>query len=146
MNTVPHLFHGSSKGNIKLFEPRQAITFGRPDGQPAVHATDEIEAAIFMAVLGSRHVGGWGLKNTTKFGFFIIDIHFEEAKKKNWLGYVYSLPSQTFYNRRKWEWISTKPIKPLDSFAVGIENLPKNIYIMTSKEYRDYNKSQSTLQ
>ena len=142
-NDDQYLYHGSSDGSIELFEPRQAISFGKPDGIPAIHASDQLEPAIFMAVLGSRHVGGWGLKNGTKFGFFIIDSHFDEAKQEGWSGYVYELPKDRFSKRRDWEWAATEAIKPVKKYKVGIKDLPKDIHVMTQAEYEEYHQSQT---
>lgn len=136
------LYHGSNNGDIEKFEPRQAVSFGKPDGPPAVHASGELDPAIFMAVLGSRYVGGWGLKNGTKFGFFVIDSHLKEARRENWAGFVYLLPKETFKNRRGWEWISTKAVAPIKRYEVGIKDLPTDIYVMTESEYEQYHKSQ----
>lgn len=94
--------------------------------------------------MGSRHVGGWGLKNGTKFGFFIIDSHLDEARKENWRGYIYILPKDNFSKRRNWEWISTKTVKPIKRYEVGIKDLPTDIHVMTESEYEQYHESEVT--
>ncbi|MFI5240781.1 MAG: hypothetical protein ACHQUB_03695 [Candidatus Saccharimonadia bacterium] len=132
-----YLFHGSPEGNIELFTPRQASSFGKPDGLPAVHASSEIEPAIFMAILGGRHVeAGWD-DEFSGFGFYATDRALQEARQKNWMGYVYILPSASFVERRHLEWASSTQITAIDKIKVTINDLSP-VKIMTVSEFDKY--------
>ncbi len=132
-----YLFHGSRNPDIELLEPRQAMSFGKPDGLPAVFASDRIEPPIFMAVLGSRKLGGWGRKNLPGFGFYIAEPDLARAKDEDWQGYVYVLAKDGFVKEGEggWEWRSMESVCPVDVVKVGIKDLPSPIDTMTREEY-----------
>ena len=133
-----YLFHGSSNGDIKVLQPSQAMSFSQPDGAPAVHASIRLEPPIFMAVLGSKKLGGWGMKGKPGFGFYILDSDLEKARAENWIGYVYVLPKDGFTHKSEWEWISRDEVKPIDVVRVGIEDLPPNITVLSPDELNRY--------
>lgn len=124
-----YVFHGSSNGDTKILEPRQAISHGKPDGVPAVFAAEVIEPAIFMAVLGNRHVGGWGKGKIERgrFGFYVKKSDYQKAKKEQWHGYVYVLRREDFDHYGAWEWRTSRPVKPVKIIRVGIDDLPTEI-------------------
>jgi hypothetical protein len=130
-STKQYVFHGSSDGNIKILEPRQAMSWGKPDGMPAVCAAAAIEPAIFMAVLGSKHVGGWGKGKIERgqFGFYLKKSDYQKAKQGQWRGYVYILSREDFEHYVAWEWRASRAVKPVKIIQVGINDLPAAIEI-----------------
>lgn len=127
--TGKYVFHGSDSDEIAVLKPHQAYSHGKEDGEPAVFAADVIEPPIFMAVLGSRKVGGWGNRTLPGYGFYIDKASWDKAHFENWRGYVYALPKSTFTHIGAYEWRSSKAVKPEFIFEVGVEDLPKNITI-----------------
>lgn len=121
-----YLFHGSSTADILVLEPRQAYSHQKPDGIPAVAASEHLEPAIFMAVLGSHYVGGWDGRDG-EFGFYISKQAMEQAQREQWYGFVYALDKKHFHQHIDWEWRALVPIKPLYICKVGMADLPKNI-------------------
>ncbi|HSX35996.1 MAG TPA: hypothetical protein VLH84_03630 [Patescibacteria group bacterium] len=128
-DTGDYLFHGSATNSIATLEPRQAISHGKPDGEPCIAASEQIEPAIFMAVLGSRHTGGWGKDNPPRgqYGFYVRRKDYEQAKAEKWNGYVYVLPRAPFEHFAAWEWRAFMPIKPVKVIKVGFSELPAQI-------------------
>jgi hypothetical protein len=133
--TGRYLFHGSMVPNIKELNPRQALSFMQPDGAPAVCASEAIEPPIFMAVLGSRKLGGWGKKELPGFGFYIQSDDLMRAKQESWRGYVYIVNRSGFTKHQGYEWRSERNAQPSKFVEVGVEDLPSDIYVMTSEEY-----------
>jgi hypothetical protein len=109
--------------------------FQRPDGEPAVFASEVIEPPIFMAVLGSRKLGGWGKKELPGFGFYISVDDITRAKREGWTGYVYVLDRKAFEKRSGWEWRSSNVVRPLRAVEVGIKDLPPQIEVMSHNDY-----------
>jgi hypothetical protein len=82
-----------------------------------------------MAVLGSKHVGGWGKKDLAEgeFGFYIKKKDYDKAKEEGWHGYVYILKREGFNPYMAWEWRAHGPIRPLKCIPVSLSDLPKNV-------------------
>ncbi|HUS26372.1 MAG TPA: hypothetical protein VMY99_03425 [Nevskiaceae bacterium] len=127
--TGKYLFHGSATNKIAILEPRQAMSHGEPDGKPCIAASEQIEPAIFMAVLGSRHTGGWGKGNPPKgrYGFCIHKKDYKQARSERWNGYVYVLPRASFEHFAAWEWRAFRPVEPIKSVKVEFSDLPAQI-------------------
>jgi hypothetical protein len=139
-----YVFHGSMNDDIDIFEPRQALSFQKPDGEPAIFAAASIQPAIFMAILGSRKAAGWDSdKFTQPFGFFIAKSSWNKALQENWEGYVYALPKEKFIKGNGWVWRSTERVKPIDKFLVNTGDLPTNITIMNDEDEAAYVKNNS---
>jgi len=124
-----YVFHGSSYRNIGELKPRQAMSHGKPYGKPAVYADIGTKHPIFMAVLGSKKVGGWGDKSLPGAGFYIDKESWEKAHTENWFGYVYVLLKDDFTIQEGNEWVAYKKVKPIEIVKVGISDLPKDITI-----------------
>ena len=136
-----NVFHGTADGNITQLEPRQALSFNKPDGAPAVFAASRIEPAIFMAILGSRRLAGWdSSKFIRPYGFFISETNWKKAKEQQLNGYVYVLDRQPFQKGLGWVWRSEQSVKPLAKVAVSFTDLPENITILEDQEESDYVK------
>ncbi len=108
------------------------MSHNKPDGAACIAASEAIEPAIFMAVLGSRYVGGWGKGTILKgqFGFYIITKDYEKAKLDGWLGYVYVLPREHFEHLASCEWRAFKPVVPIKMIEVGLYDLPAQIELL----------------
>jgi hypothetical protein len=134
-----YVFHGSMNNNIEIFEPRQALSFQKPDGESAVFAASSIEPAVFMAILGSRKAAGWDSdKFIPPFGFFIAQSAWNKAHQEQWQGYVYALPMEKFIKGNGWVWRSTEKVQPVHKFVVSIEDLPLSITVVTDEDEAAY--------
>lgn len=131
--TGDYVFHGSANDKIIELEPRQAFSYGKPDGKPAVFAAGYADPAIFMAVLGSRKAGGWD-RDGNKFKFYIEREPWEQAKKENWAGHVYVLNRESFKRYRSWDWRSETAVTPVEVVEVSFTDLPYGIKVLTAEE------------
>jgi hypothetical protein len=124
-----YVFHGSVRGDLHELTPRQAYSHGKPDGKPCIAASERIEPPIFMAVLGSRYVGGWGKGKIEQgqFGFFAERSDYEKAKQERWSGYIYVLNKSDFAHLSSWEWRAYKSVRPVKVIAVDFSDLPEDI-------------------
>lgn len=121
-----YVFHGTPNGEIVEFEPRQAMSHGKEDGEPCIAASEHIDPAIFMAIFSGRVLCGWNA-NETSFGFYAMKNDFEKASIEGWKGYVYVFERSNFYQYDGWEWRSHKKVKPLFKVEVSYYDLPKDI-------------------
>jgi len=134
-----YVFHGSDNGAIAEFEPRQALSFQKPDGDPAIFAAASIEPAIFMAVLGSRRAAGWDSSRfEPPFGFYISESNFAKAQSEDWSGYVYVLPRKPFTKGHGWVWRATTPVKPIAAIKVTGADLPAAITVLSDADEAAY--------
>lgn len=123
------LYHGSPLADIKILEPHKAGNGFFPDRLevPAVHATSDIDYAIFMAVIGNRKWGGWNSQEFDGKGFFIYEEFvkcLDLTKYHEPTGSVYFLDNEGFELNLGHEWCSRSSVKILGSLAVGIKDLP----------------------
>jgi hypothetical protein len=124
-----YLFHGSIITGLERLEPRQATNFERPDGNPAIFATDIIECAIFKPLVS---IAQKNVKGSTKSGW-------EEGAKpifymsSNVNAYLISNPKakasvyildKSDFKSEKRGLVSTKPIEVLGEVIVGTGDLP----------------------
>jgi len=87
-----------------------------------------------MAILGGRHVeAGWD-DEFAGFGFYATNRAMVEAHQKNWIGYVYILPSESFVKRRNLEWSRSTQVRSIDKIMVSVSDLPP-VKIMTVSEF-----------
>lgn len=127
--TGKYVFHGSIK-KFDILEPRQAHHKGRPDGDPGVCATDNIDIAIFMAIYrGSQFL----VTPPSKAGYDGCDYY----ATKNVLdaagaatGYVYLLPKKSFRPFRG-EMRSRKKAVPIDVIEVTAADFPYSVREIT---------------
>ena len=123
------LFHGSPISGIEVLEPRvahNAVLQGVYD-IPAVYASDDIEFATFMAVIGKRSWGGWDAKTYGGKGFYLYEEFLEYLDTSMYLepvGTVYQLETESFELNTRGEWVSRSPVKVMGSIAVGVSDLP----------------------
>ena len=141
LNSDKYLFHGSSTSGISMLTPRQAYSFGEKDGEPAVHATDQLEPALFMAIIGSKKCGGMGKSDLPGFGFFIAESDWQRASEEKWTGCIYVVERRLFIRKDHWEWTSQQSVEVIESDDVSLQNLPVDITIMSDREYHKYRLS-----
>jgi hypothetical protein len=125
------VLHGTTNGDIEVFEPRDQTTFYGKHVK-AVFATTDAIWPTFYATLdrkkatqmrnGCFPVGGNGsrpYREPTKFYFFAIP---QDALRQHpWVnGFVYVLPRTTFVQSdHPEEWISYEPVVPLIKIPVS---------------------------
>lgn len=141
-STGKFVFHGSSNSEIAQLEPRQATSFGEPDGEPAISASSYIEPAIFMSIISRVSGGAMGIRPTEKnqFGMVVPETTWTKAKNENWQGYVYVLEQKYFSLKesKSWEWRSTQLIRPIDVITVGFEDIYSEVTILPDQEVQPY--------
>lgn len=133
-----YLYHGTHIPDIAELEPRQAMKAYGPDGKPAVFATENIDYAIFMAVVGSRQMGGWNKTILGGRGFYIQEDSLNSLIDDQAEGYIYFLPRCSFVAKYRGEYRSHKPVKPLDSVSVDAGDLPNDVRVLTTKQMTEF--------
>ena len=132
------VFHGSPDV-IDELQPRQPLSHGKPDGEPAVCATTDIDQAIFRALINRRqdekagrmdHRSAW----TTYQGdtAFLTTKSSYESMQADGTGYVYALNIVGFSPYRS-EMRSPVAIKPDFSVLVSERDLPAGIHIFETE-------------
>jgi hypothetical protein len=130
-HSIDYLYHGSPNGTIDILEPRQAYNGPELDGPPAVWASDDMDYAIFMALIGGNWWGGWDGYTYPGKGFYVYEEYAESLTLPVLRGYVYFLPSAEFSQESPHSFHrATTSIKPLGVFAVSVSDLPKDISIV----------------
>lgn len=127
-----YLFHGSNK-KINALEPRQAYDWSsgkkQKDGTPAVFATDNLDRAIFMALL--RDIPGMH-GSEYRVGKYILHINKrkeeELSKISNINGFVMVLPRDKF-KKSGADYRAETEIKPDFIIKVTKKDLPSNIEV-----------------
>ena len=145
------LFHGSGD-NLEILEPRQAHNIinreKMPDGEPAIFASPSIDYAILMAIINDKNcpknysgirarAGGVGSeKNTGLYKFkFGVNKKAMERLTDNSSGWVYVFDKSLFKQRHAGEYISYKPVSPLEKIHVKKQDLPEDIEIFEDWDY-----------
>lgn len=129
------VFHGSAD-KVGEFEPRQAFTGfkekRRPDGHPAVFASDEIEIPIFMAIFHKENMpqGFRSSFSMTKEGITLKATQKSLDQAKKGKGYVYVFKKSDFEKRNGNEWVSTKTVIPVETVMVSYEDMSKDIEVL----------------
>ncbi len=147
MEKPPHLYHGSSVGNIEEFEPRDAPE--RPTEKPLVYASPSIRVAEASMFNGDGHIIGGMLDG--EYYVCIVEPR-EEFLKRDQRGYIYTFPSDTFkpnggIGLGDQEWVADETVKPeavteipskLDrAIETGI-----TVYFITHEQAKDIRDSQ----
>jgi hypothetical protein len=135
-----YVFHGSRDGSIDKLSPRQAMTRAQgemvPDGDPAVAATPQVEAAIFRALTDKDTMRERGISHRTQFGtdngelFLgadsdVVDVMSESSN----VGYVYVFPESKFFSfeNRTEEVRAYVDIKPIAVVEISGRELPSSV-------------------
>lgn len=136
------LFHGSSRAKLALLLPQQAKVFRRTTGRtvnhgpPAVHATPNVDLAIFYALIGLEDVrDGFSFYVS---GFDIVDGQvrlaascdvIENASSPSRSGWVYVVAKGLFESKNEAVATSTQPVIPLARVRVSGLDLPTGICV-----------------
>lgn len=130
-----YVFHGSGK-RIEQLEPRQAFTTvdgqSIKDGEPAIHASELIDYAIFMALIdvnwkeGCRASCSYDNEKLT-FGAtqFTLDLISESTT-----GFVHVLEREKFEHRIGIEWRSYSIAKPVGIIEVVLADFQNVITVL----------------
>lgn len=142
-----YLFHGTDNGTIKVFKPIQAYTTigtkQKKDGKPAIHATQLLDIAIFMAIFNAKNIpkdldSMYSASSTGNVKFTVSRATIDQIKKSA-AGYVYVFNKQDFKPKRTsvginpFEWTRHKAVRPIKKFRISAQDLSKNIRIKGSK-------------
>ncbi len=68
-NTKSYVFHGSV-AKIESLKPRQGFCHWKPDGPPAVFATEIVDIAIFRSLINKHR---WDIVGPSESNFWIKD-------------------------------------------------------------------------
>jgi len=123
------LFHGSNVRTIREFEPREQLT-ARDRPVRAVFATPDPIWAMFFAVTDTdRAIGRWNMCLRPEDTGLPRSRYFFAVRSKPetvWTeGAVYLLPRDAFQpSDISAEWISFRPVEPLDVVPVGRVDFP----------------------
>mgnify|MGYP006921738614 CR=1 FL=1 len=143
-----YVFHGSANGEIIQLNPRQAMSFGHPDGEPCVAASQYLSLAIFMAVIGSKKAGGWGMEGMRPdepYFMYLDRSAWEKAQADKWHGFVYVCDKSAFKKHNEWEWRSLQPVIPIKVISVSLDDLPNDINILDDEVLDKYRAEHSDL-
>ena len=132
-----YLFHGSGF-KLDTLEPRQAHNHPTsdkkiPDGEPAVFASELANVAIFMAVISKPNTpsgfrSGFSGRGDGSVEYRVTKETMDQIK--NAKGYVHVFDRNNFQRRGdSSEWISTKPVQPIEIIEVSEKDLPNNIEV-----------------
>lgn len=145
----PFLYHGTTEEEINEFEPRSAIE--RPDEEPAVYASPDMDIAIQS--MANKYVSNGGIVNGRKF--VCIPMTKEDFLKVDHGGYIYKLPGESFQPNGQngfggdLEWVSSTAVKPIEKIKIPslIDSLnEKNIevYFINKEMIPIINKAQDS--
>lgn len=133
-----YVFHGSGVKIVGSFEPRQAYNHDQEgnktkDDKPAVHASDKLSIAIFMALVNREncpegYFSGFSVNDGVET--FRVSKQTFDQLHKDIKGYVYVFNRNLFSKRKSFEWVSYKEVMPLKVFEVGYIDLPQSIEII----------------
>jgi hypothetical protein len=131
------VFHGSGK-EIDTLEPRQAVSRGEKDGDPAVCASVDVDTAIFMALTGSAKQeillgkgscrSGYSRSNTGDRFYATDNI---SALLQSTIGYVHVLDKEGFVDYYEGhELRSENPVTPKEVISVSLRDFVYPIEIV----------------
>lgn len=145
IKTRGYLFHGSPNGEIELLEPRQALHHGKPDGEPAVCAAEDVYRSIFISLLNRSVLGdeaksagsGWSRDGNGPTIYKATKNLLDAAKTSK--GYLYLLNPNDFAwvelddpkHGKKRELRSNKPVRPVGKIKVRLTDFPYPIEEIT---------------
>lgn len=139
-NIENFLYHGTWVEGINILEPRQAKNGDALDGNPAVFASNDIDYAIFMALIGTNRWGGWSSKKYPGRGFYLHEEFLDDLAPDygDIDGYVYFLDANDFSESKHQTFRSEHPVKTLGSIAVSAFDLPSDITILSYPDRHAY--------
>ena len=135
-------FHGTDAANLRMLHPRQALLYDErarkrvPSGNPAVHATTNVDLAIFFALtrLGDvrnrlpQYVWGFDVRGDTIKLYASIAV-IDEASDPGRSAWVYVLDRRKFRSRDVAVLTSARPVSPLLAVRVTGIDFPTGILV-----------------
>ncbi|MBE9211902.1 hypothetical protein IQ247_04060 [Plectonema cf. radiosum LEGE 06105] len=111
----PFLYHGSPH-KLDVIEPNQATGLGNRENDRlySVYASDERNYAIMFALnifLDEKGERSWSIFRTADSLEVVIETGKLDLTTQ---GYLYRLPSDTFRQVERFQWVSDVPVKPLE--------------------------------
>ena len=131
------IFHGSGS-QIEILEPKQAYNHPKNsdedkilDDKPAVFASPSADIAIFMAIVNRKNApkgfrSGFST-NQNGIEFRVTKETIEQIHDAK--GYVYVFDKDKFTERSPSEFLSYKPVSPVETIEVSDKDLPTGIVI-----------------
>ncbi len=77
-----------------------------------------------------------GKSDLPGFGFYLSKSDWERANHEQWSGFVYIVNRLDFVQKDRWEWICPHETTVVANVLVTINDLPKDITILTNEEYK----------
>ena len=110
-----YLYHGSSRGSIRVFEPRIPSDIGtNPDNKhKGVYATDSKKWAMVFGLITGKGVGSSSTYESNKEG--IVGVTYKKTPRFNKYFYVYTFDAKDFKNIPKGseQYMCAKKVKPV---------------------------------
>ena len=129
-----YVFHGTAFTIDGPLEPRQAFSYGKPDGPPGVAASKRADVSIFRSIInrvrdeaaGYKHHSSWsGEGDAITFRSWPDQIR--RARDEKQIGYVYVFNADGFHDYSGSEVRSEIPVEPVYCIPVSVEDLPDGI-------------------
>jgi hypothetical protein len=141
------LYHGSPKGDIKVFTPRVSLGTGEKYGAQVYASPDKAVASIFLADIGKS----WSAGERNGVLYALIPLSREEFLERDKGGYLYKLPSETFSADQERglgekEWASSEPVEPAEKIKIdsALDEMINNgvqVYFVTDEQYEQIQSS-----
>jgi hypothetical protein len=132
------VFHGTERGDVETFEPRQALNYkgnvGEPDGQPAVFASDKVDYAILMGMVNKNNCP-YGYSSSSRWSndelILSVDKKGYDQLTDSSVGYVYVFNKSDFSEREPGhtEYVSYSHVKPIQIFKISKHDLSRKLII-----------------
>lgn len=129
-----YVFHGTPFKIEGSLEPRQAFSYGKPDGPPGVAASKRADVSIFRSIIsslrdkavGRNHHSSWsGEGEAITFRSWPDQI--QRAHGEHHTGLVYVFKADDFHDYSGSEVRSEMPVEPVYCIPVSVEDLPEGI-------------------
>lgn len=141
--TRGYLFHGSPIGNIEILEPKQASHSGKPDGKPAVCASDSFWDSMFKGLYNDHHLpvkdrykSGWS-NDGSNLSYYSTENLSKAAEGA--VAHLYLLDPGDFMwvdlsfgqdNKPRRELRSMEPVLPLAKIDFNLSEFPHKVEII----------------
>jgi hypothetical protein len=124
------LFHGSSNKLRKLKPSASIGKDGEPEESDLVYATDDVNYAIFLAVL-RLNSGSAGVDIVNKKAVLHVDLGFINGASKFKPGYIHVVAGDTFKKIKDAEYVKNDAADILFSVEVEFTDLTVPVYVKT---------------
>lgn len=137
-----YLFHGSGE-RIDTLEPRQAVSQGKSDGEPAVCAAYDPDTAIYMALMDSARKVVLASGQSCRTGYsrnkdayrFYATKNITDAVRSasGWVHVISRNGFTTYYEGTEMRRIS--PVDPLEAVQVQFEDFGFTIDVIEEEDF-----------